>query len=101
MRLFLAGLLVISAAFLLGRSANPDVATGAASSAVHVYTGHNGDVFRAPGAAFRCEVRTKAVWCDHTPFAHEKYRVVFHTGNLAVIQLGKAHNPVFYARWRP
>jgi len=94
---------LIGAAFLLGRATNPGSAAGA--SATHIYTGRNGDVFRVPGAAIRCEVSVEAVplkvSCDHTPLARARHEVVFYKDNFLVYRLGNPDTPVWSARGKP
>ena len=77
----------------------------AAPSSGHVYTGRLYDVFRMPGAALRCEVGQEAgapnVSCEHVPYSHARYNVVFFKDNVFVYRLGHPDTPVWSAKGRP
>ena len=83
---------VTSAGFVLGGAS--------AAGRGRVYTGRDGDVFRAPAAATRCVVSREAgaanLVCAHTP--RPRYSVVFFKDNLFVYRNGNPANPVFSAR---
>lgn len=103
-RLSLLSLLIlIAAAFLVGRATSPGDASAKTSG--RVYTGRFGDVFRVPAATTRCLVSAEAgaanVHCAHIPIARARYEVVFYKNNLFVYRTGHPDNPVFSARGKP
>lgn len=104
MRLSLIGVvLLVAAAFLLGRATSPAAAPAATRG--HVYTGRMGDVIRVPAAATRCLVSEEGgaanLICGHTPTAKARFSVVFFTDNLFVYRTAQPDNPVFTALGKP
>jgi hypothetical protein len=89
------------ASFFLGRATKHGGAATQASRQ-HVYTGHAGDVFRAPAAATRCLVSGEGgfpdLFCARMP--QGRYQVVFFEDTFLVYRNGNT-TPVFSARWKP
>ena len=103
MRLSLAWLcpVLIAGAFVAGRMTGPDAASASASA--RVYTGRQGDVFRVPSSATRCEVTQEGgsprLYCSR--IGGGRYTVDFFRSSILVWRNGNPDAPVFSARWRP
>jgi len=97
---FLAIVLLVPVAFLVGRATNPKAAS--ARSENRIYTLRQNDVVRAPGAATRCtasvEGGSKNLFCRRSP--EGRYQVVFYTDSIIVWKNGNPDKPAFSARWQ-
>jgi hypothetical protein len=95
--------LLIPAAFVVGRETSSSTTSTRTTSSTHVYTVRGGDVVRVPTAATRCEASYDGgfpnFFCSRKP--EGRYQVVFYKDSVLVSRVGDPDNPPQVFRWEP